>query len=232
MRHNTRPLRDRNPPPPTPILFTSVISSETATVNVVQANDSSDEEETSEKLRTPGSILKTANRPRGSYHSRDQGQIQKRGTSKKIPSPKKRNAEDTYFDREMCRFYWGAGYAQDDISGFDSAVLEHFIDVLDKLRRINKHSKGIAIVTDVQEKTVDGLRLQSFYQDLEARMRNSRKNPGLGKLVDVAQADIQCTREAIDSARTGGERWQSNSDCPTSQIRLVSKYSRETSRGH
>ena len=132
----------------------------------------------------------------------------------------------------MCRFYWGAGYAQDDISGFDSAVLEHFIDVLDKLRRINKHSKGIAIVTDVQEKTVDGLRLQSFYQDLEARMRNSRKNPGLGKLVDVAQADIQCTREAIDSARTGGERWQSNSDCPTSQIRLVSKYSRETSRGH
>ena len=47
---------------------------------------------------------------------------------------------------------------------------------------------------------IDGFRLQSLYQDLEARKRNNRKNPGMGKMIDEAEAEIQRTREAIDKA--------------------------------
>ena len=43
-------------------------------------------------------------------------------------------------------------------------------------------------------------RRHSGFEGLEARIRNGRKNPGLDKLVDVAQAEIQRTRVAIDAA--------------------------------
>ena len=38
------------------------------------------------------------------------------------------------------------------------------------LRRINKHSKGISLVTDSQGNTLDGFRVQSLYQGLEAEV--------------------------------------------------------------
>ena len=53
-----------------------------------------------------------------------------------------------------------------------------------------KHSKGIVLVTDSQGNAIDSFRPQFFYQGLEARIRNSRKNPGFGTLDDAAQAEI------------------------------------------
>ena len=90
---------------------------------------------------------------------------------KKIQSPKKRTAEDTYFDREMCRFFWGDDYVQDDINSLGEIVSVHFVEGLDKLRRLINDTNGICI--------------QALYQGLEAQKRNVRKNPALGKLVEV-----------------------------------------------
>ena len=56
------------------------------------------------------------------------------------------------------------------------------------------------LVTDSQGDMIDGIRLQSLYQGLEARIRNSRKNPRLSRMIDEAQAEIQRTREASDKA--------------------------------
>ena len=56
-------------------------------------------------------------------------------------------------------------------------------------------------MTDSHGNTLDGFRLQSLYQGLETRICDSRKNPGLGKLVNAAQVENQRTREAIDKAR-------------------------------
>ena len=64
------------------------------------------------------------------------------------------------------------------MSGFDTAVLKHFVDVLDKLRRINKHSKSILLVADAQGITIDEFRLQSLYQGFEARNRNIGRTLG------------------------------------------------------
>ena len=94
----------------------------------------------------------------------------------------------------------GADYVQDDISGFDNAVAGHFVDVLHMLRRINKHSKGLLLVAEAQGYTIDGFLAQSTHQGLEAPIRNSRNSPGFGKLVAVAQAEIQRARVAIDAA--------------------------------
>ena len=51
---------------------------------------------------------------------------------KRSRSQKKINAEDTYFDREMCRFFWGDNYVQDDITGLGENGSGRFVDVLDK----------------------------------------------------------------------------------------------------
>ena len=61
---------------------------------------------------------------------------------KNIPSPKKRMAEDTSFDRDMCRFYWGDDYVQDDINGLGANASGLFADVLDKSSRIIQHANG------------------------------------------------------------------------------------------
>ena len=76
----------------------------------------------------------------------------------------------------------------------------HFVDSLDKLRRDVQYTSGVPSVSDSVVKVIDGFRLQPLYQGLEARIRNSRKNPNLGKLVDIAQAKIQMTRVALDQA--------------------------------
>ena len=47
---------------------------------------------------------------------------------------------------------------------------------------------------------IDGFRLQSLYQGLEACVCNSRKSPGIGKLVDTTQVEVWRNREAIDKA--------------------------------
>ena len=98
------------------------------------------------------------------------------------------------------------------------------MDVLDKLRRINKHCKGIVFVADAQRNTIDGFRLQSLYQVLEARIRSSRKNTRLDKLVDMVQVEIQRTREAIDAAEKevlSHVRAGENSNSPTQSARRV-----------
>ena len=82
----------------------------------------------------------------------------------------------------------------------DENVLGNFVDMLDKLCPITKHIIVIPIVVDAHGNNVDGIRLQALYQGLEARIRNNSKNPVLGKLVGVAQAEIQRTRESIDKA--------------------------------
>ena len=79
----------------------------------------------------------------------------------------------------------------------DQDVSGHFVDVLDKLRLIVEHSLSMPSVTDSLGITIDRFRLQSLYQGLEFWIRNSRKDPNLGKLVEVAQAEIQKTK-AID----------------------------------
>ena len=56
------------------------------------------------------------------------------------------------------------------------------------------------LVADAQGNTNDGFCLQFLYQGLKARIRNSRKKPGLGKLVHMAQAEIQRALLAIDAA--------------------------------
>ena len=80
---------------------------------------------------------------------------------KKIPSPKQRSAEDAYFDREMCQFYWGQDYIR-DVTGVDKNVSGHFIEVLHKLRRIVEHTSGNPSLTDSAENAIDGFRLQSL----------------------------------------------------------------------
>ena len=74
------------------------------------------------------------------------------------------------------------------------------MDVLDKLHRIIKHSIGLPSLVDAYGKSVDGIRIQELYQGLEARIGNGRKNPALEKLVDVAQVEIQRTRENLHKA--------------------------------
>ena len=74
------------------------------------------------------------------------------------------------------------------------------MDVLEKLSRINKNFKCIILVANAQRNTIDGFRKQSLYQGFAARIRNSRKNTRLDKIVDVVQAEIQRTREAIEAA--------------------------------
>ena len=48
-------------------------------------------------------------------------------STKKIPNPKRRSAEDTYFDRKRCRFYWGKDYIQDNVTGLDQHVSGCFV---------------------------------------------------------------------------------------------------------
>ena len=55
----------------------------------------------------------------------------------------------------------------------------------------DKHSTGNVLVTDSQVNAIDRFRVLCFYQGLEARTRNSRKNTGLGTLEDAAQAKTQ-----------------------------------------
>ena len=74
----------------------------------------------------------------------------------------------------MCRFCWGQDYIQDDLTGFDQELSGHFVDVLDRLRRIIEHSSGISTLTDAAGNFIDGFRLQLLYQGLEARIRNIR----------------------------------------------------------
>ena len=62
---------------------------------------------------------------------------------KKLPSPEKRFAEDTYFDRVK--------------NG-----LGHFVDVLDKLRRFTKHTNGIPIVVNAHDNEVEEIRLYAL----------------------------------------------------------------------
>ena len=64
--------------------------------------------------------------------------------SKKIPSPRKRNAENTYFDREMCRFHWEADYVQSDVRDLVKPVSGNFVDVLDNLKKITSTSYRFA----------------------------------------------------------------------------------------
>ena len=63
-----------------------------------------------------------------------------------------------------------------------------------------KHTARVPLVTYPQY--VNRIRLNSLYQGLEARIRKSRENPNLFKLVHLAQAKIQRTREAIDNAES------------------------------
>ena len=83
----------------------------------------------------------------------------------------------------MCRFYWGKRnvsflLGQVDVTGLNQEVSGHFVDVLDKLRRILKHT-GTPAVVDSAGNIIDGFCLQLLYQGLEARIRNSRRNPNL-----------------------------------------------------
>ena len=70
----------------------------------------------------------------------------------------------------MCRFYWGQDYIQDNVTGLDQDVSEHFADVLDKLRLIIKITLRNTAVIDSAGNFIDGFCLQSLYQWLEALM--------------------------------------------------------------
>ena len=52
--------------------------------------------------------------------------------------------------------------------GWTKKVSGRFVDVLDKLRRIIKHTKGVPSITNSQENTVDGFQVQASKQGLEA----------------------------------------------------------------
>ena len=107
---------------------------------------------------------------------------------KNISSPKRRSAEDTYFDRDMCRFCWGQDYIQDDVTGLDQEVSGQFFDVLDKLRRINMNfnSKRYS---------------RKHYRWISPTIAISRSgSPNLRKLADITQAENHKTRAAIDQA--------------------------------
>ena len=100
----------------------------------------------------------------------------------------------------MCRFYWGDDYVQDDITSLGENVSVHFVEVLDKLRRVINDINGLPLVVEAYANNVDGICIQALYEELEAQKRNIRKNPAFGKLVEVEQAEIQRTREALDKA--------------------------------
>ena len=89
-------------------------------------------------------------------------------------------------------------YIQDDVTGLDQDGSGRFVDVLDKLRRIIKITSGLTAVIDSAGNVIDGFRLQSLYQWLEALISKSRRNPNLGKLVDIALAETHRTRMETD----------------------------------
>ena len=100
-------------------------------------------------------------------------------TSPKNSSPKRRSAEDTCFDREMCRFYWGQDYIQDGATGLDREVSgQFFFDVLGKLRRIVKHISGISTLTDEVGNVIEGFQLQSLYQRSPNTEESSQSESG------------------------------------------------------
>ena len=66
-------------------------------------------------------------------------------------------------------FLLGRSNVQDDIDGFDENVSGHFVDMLDDLRRIVKYTNGIPTVVDAHGNNVDGIRIQTVYQGLDAR---------------------------------------------------------------
>ena len=97
----------------------------------------------------------------------------------------------------MSRFYWGADYIQYDTHGLDEEMSGRFFDVLDKLRRIVKHTKGVPSVADVQENTIGGFRERALYLGSKPEYEIAGIQ-ALGKSVVTAQAEIQGTWEATD----------------------------------
>ena len=85
------------------------------------SNTARDEKPGEPSKTTPSVVLRTVSRTRGGGSTNLGDRVKKKPTTpispKKIPSPEKRNAEDTYFDREMCRFYWGQDSIQDEVTG-------------------------------------------------------------------------------------------------------------------
>ena len=83
-------------------------------MNAVGAARNTSGEELGEQLKSSSIVvLRTVNRSRGGGNTfviigvGDRlKKPSKSISSMKTPSPKKRSAEDTYFDREMCRFSW------------------------------------------------------------------------------------------------------------------------------
>ena len=100
----------------------------------------------------------------------------------------------------MCSFNWSDDYIHDNITGLKEKVSGQFVDVLDKLRQIIKHTNSLPSLVDACGDNVDGIRILALYLGLKARSRNSRKSLALQKMVDVAQTEIQPTREALDNA--------------------------------
>ena len=82
-------------------------------------NDSEDEGNELPEAAPRLLVLKMFSQPRGGIHNTGDWITCARsqdGTPNEIPTPKNCNAEDTYFDREVCRFFWGEDSMQEDIS--------------------------------------------------------------------------------------------------------------------
>ena len=120
----------------------------------------SKEERNDRPKTTPSVVLQTASRAR----VENSANVGVRLTKKFETSnpPKKRSAADTYFDREMCRFYWWSNYIQDDIDVLDEIVCGDFMGMLDKLHRIEKNMSGLPSVTDSNDVTIHDFRMQSL----------------------------------------------------------------------
>ena len=106
LRHKTSPLRDRKP---ANVFFTSAISAETQKNIIFSIRKSSDDDRIELAQATPGRLSsKTISRPRVGMRGSEDRTIATRdqGAPAKIPIPK-RNANDTYFDREGTRLYSG-----------------------------------------------------------------------------------------------------------------------------
>ena len=91
---------------------------------VVGTTDNASDEEHGNTPKAPSSALpRIVNRFSGGCKSNIRSGMGDRAKNpvtqtspEKIPIPKRRSAEDTYFDRGMCRFYSGQDYIQDDVT--------------------------------------------------------------------------------------------------------------------
>ena len=105
-------------------------------MNVVgPALNTLDEEQGKKPKASSSTMPSTINRLRGRGNTKGANSTGKKSKKlvtqaypNKLLTPKRRSAEDTYFEREMCCFYWGNNYNQDDVTGLDWNVSGNFVE--------------------------------------------------------------------------------------------------------